>query len=167
MSNRIKLVLLMLLMAAPVMASWSMHLLQVGIPEEKTARGELLPEIQPLSEWSLDWQADGRWWLVMAADPACVDRCEQQADKLWRVHRALGREAERVYRLRAGAEESLPGEMAKSWQGPPPEGVEPGHAWIADPQGRVVLAYQADVDPGDIHRDLMRLLRINQDSGRR
>ncbi|SFC40153.1 hypothetical protein SAMN05660443_2527 [Marinospirillum celere] len=166
MSNRIKLLLLMILMAAPVMASWSMHLFKVGIPEQQTAKGDLLPELPPLAEWPLDWQADGRWWLVMAADQECAAVCDQQADKLWRIHRALGREAERVFRLRAGGDDALPGEVAEAWTGLPPEGVEPGKAWIVDPQGQVVLAYQADVEPGDIHRDLMRLLRINQDQGR-
>ncbi|MDR9467017.1 hypothetical protein [Marinospirillum sp.] len=163
MSNRIKLLLLMLLMAAPVMASWGMHFFQVGIPEERTARGDLLPDLPPLQEWPLAWQADGHWWLVMAATPDCGKPCSEQADKLWRIHRALGREADRVYRLRAGGEDALPGEEAQAWQATPPWTMSGGDTWIVDPQGKVVLAYDADAPPEDVHRDLMRLLRVNQE----
>lgn len=163
MSNRIKLLLLMLLMGAPVMASWGMHLFQVGIPEERTARGELLPDLPPLQEWPLAWEADGRWWLVMASTPECGEPCAKQADKLWRIHRALGREAARVYRLRAGGQDALPGEQALVWQQEPPWSMAGGDTWIVDPQGRVVLSYSVDAPPEDVHRDLMRLLRVNQE----
>lgn len=170
MKNRIKLMLLMLLLAAPMLVSGSMYALQMGIPEKQMARGELLPDLQPLQQWSLDWQASGEWWLVWVADTPCQTSCQQLADQWWRVHRALGREADRVYRLRVDtatdegqqAKEALPGERIAYWQGDVPDWVAPGQAWLVDPEGRVVLAYTADTPAADLHRDLMRLLRVNR-----
>lgn len=164
MNNRIKLALLMLLLGLPVLVSAGMHALKVGIPERQVAHGELLPDLQSLSHWPLDWQATGDWWLVWVAEEPCLAACQQLADRWWRVHRALGREADRVYRLRAGGGEAaaLPGEQVVDWKQPRPDWAEPGRTWLVDPEGRVVLAYDADTPPGDLHRDLMRLLRVNR-----
>lgn len=164
MKNRIKLALLMLLLALPVLVSGSMHAFRVGIPEQQVARGELLPGLPPLMEWPLDWQPSGEWWLVWVADDPCLADCQQLADRWWRVHRALGREADRVYRLRAGdvAGAALPGERVMDWQQSRPDWAAPGQTWLVDPEGRVVLAYDASTPSRDLHRDLMRLLRINQ-----
>ncbi|SFX30575.1 hypothetical protein [Marinospirillum alkaliphilum] len=170
MKNRIKLVLLMLLLAAPMLVSGSMYALQLGIPEKQVARGALLPDLQPLQQWPLDWQASGEWWLVWIADAPCQATCQQLADQWWRVHRALGREADRVYRLRIEMAvnesrpltEALPGERVVHWQGNAPDWAAPGQTWLVDPEGRVVLAYDADAPAADLHRDLMRLLRVNR-----
>ncbi|WP_114417232.1 hypothetical protein [Marinospirillum perlucidum] len=162
MRNKIYLLLLLALMAAPVATSWSMQLFSWGIPQSDQAQGQLLPDRPPLQEWPLAWQPDGHWWLVMAEVEGCGARCSEQADKLWRIHRALGRDADRVLRLRAGQQTaSLPGEVALDWQATPPAGIQPGQTWVVDPEGRVVLTYAADVSPEKIHTDLLHLLKFN------
>ncbi|MBE0507842.1 MAG: hypothetical protein IBX50_14210 [Marinospirillum sp.] len=162
MLNRVKLLLLMLLLAAPLLISTGMYTLQAGIPEARVAKGELLPELEPLQEWPLAWQATGEWWLVWVAEADCNQRCEAQADELWRMHRALGREADRVYRLRAGGSSELPGEKALPWLDVAPPWAVAGNTWLVDPEGRVVLAYDLNTPAAEIHRDLTRLLRINR-----
>lgn len=162
MLNRIKLLLLMLLLAAPLLVSTGMYTLQAGIPETKVAKGELLPDLAPLQDWPLDWQASDEWWLVWVAEADCQQACKQQADRLWRMHRALGREADRVYRLRIGGQQELPGEKALPWLAPVPEWANVGDTWLVDPQGQVVLAYDRQTPVAAIHKDLMRLLRVNR-----
>lgn len=50
----------------------------------------------------------------------CGANCVQQQDELWRLHRALGREATRLKRLRVGGDDAtLPGETVTVWQSVP------------------------------------------------
>jgi hypothetical protein len=100
---------------------------------------------------------------------ACM-RLLQDLDKVWRL---MGREADRVHVLWAGAppvdvaslrevhllradddlRARLPRAPGDTGQGDP--------IWLIDPNGFVVLRYAAGSDPGDLRTDLSRLLRIN------
>ena len=162
--NRVKLLLLLTLLFAPVPAALAMWYWQIGIPEARVAHGDLVGDTPPLSQWALspapDLQA-GRWHLLY--------RCETQPcaqdDTLWRLHRTLGRDAPRLVRWQlntaaASAADALlpPGGKRLRWQ--PPAGLK--HTiWLADPQGNVVLAYNADNSTKDILQDVRYLLRRN------
>ena len=161
--QRMKLLALIMLFAAPLASAWVMVEFRVGIPDERTAHGELDPDVPQLAGWPL---ADprpaidrGDW--ILAFD--CAEGCEAEADQWWRLHRALGREAPRVTRLRLGpAAEILPGEVLGTWQ-ELPEWRDSGQLWLLDPQGKAVLSYSAGVDPQDVLADLSHLLRMNSD----
>ncbi len=159
--QRIKLIALIALFAGPVLAAWVMVEWRVGIPEERVAHGRLMPALPPLSEWPLERPRpeveSGDW--VLAYD--CSGECTSTADRWWRLHRALGREAPRVTRLRLGANTpSLPGEVVGQWRSPPEWNGQ--HAlWIIDPEGRVVLAYGTDQKADVVLEDIQRLLRMN------
>ncbi|NOG31915.1 hypothetical protein HLB35_09350 [Halomonas sp. TBZ9] len=65
-----------------------------------------------MNQWPLEWQASNeRWSLVWSAPQACAAECQAQADQWWRMHRALGRKAIRVERLRLSEQQQkvLPG----------------------------------------------------------
>lgn len=163
--QRLKLLSLIAIFAVPLLVAWAMVEWRVGIPDARTAHGELKPEVPPLSAWPLEGEmppsvADG--WLL-AFD--CTLDCDQMADQWWRLHRALGKEATRVRRLRIdelaqGEVEPLPGETRLRWSLEPVWQV-PGHVWIVSPQGQAVLGYRAGVDPYDVLDDLKQLLRMN------
>lgn len=160
--QRLKLLALIAIFAAPMVVAWGMVEWRVGIPEERTAHGELDPDIPALAQWPLTESAslDDDDWLL-AYD--CSDDCERLADQWWRLHRALGREAPRVSRLRVGGEgEPLPGESAVQWASVP-QWQTPGRLWVLDPQGRAVLGYSAQVDPNDVLDDVERLLSMNSE----
>lgn len=164
---RLKLLALMAIFALPMLAAWVMVFWGVGIPEERTAHGELTPDIPVLAEWPLTKQADplveGDW--VLAFD--CGERCEALTDQWWRVHRALGREAPRVSRLRIGGHaEALPGERIVQWSNVP-QWRTADTLWILDPTGQPVLAYAHDADPSEVLDDLNQLLRMNPEVGSR
>ncbi|WP_458527078.1 hypothetical protein [Onishia taeanensis] len=163
--QRLKLLSLIAVFAVPLLAAWVMVEWRVGIPDARTAHGELKPEVPTLNAWPLEGEmpastADG--WLL-AFD--CTLNCDQMADQWWRLHRALGKEATRVRRLRIdasarGEAEPLPGETRLRWL-QEPVWQTPGHVWIVSPQGQAVLGYRAGVDPYDVLDDLKQLLRMN------
>ncbi|MCE8031611.1 hypothetical protein EKK97_12500 [Billgrantia tianxiuensis] len=161
--QRIKLLALIAVFALPVLTAWVMVQWRIGIPEQRTAHGQLAPEIPRLAEWPLAESfgtVDGGDW-ILAFD--CTSDCAQEADRWWRLHRALGREAPRVTRLRIGGEgDVLPGEVGNHWRNVP-DWQSPGRVWLLDPQGKVVLTYEREVAERDVMDDLSHLLRMNPD----
>ncbi|PMR72776.1 hypothetical protein C1H69_20225 [Billgrantia endophytica] len=162
--QRLKLLALIAIFAVPMIVAWAMVEWRIGIPEQRTAHGELAPEVPGLAEWPLDGGRDalkpGDW--VLAFD--CSRDCEMLADQWWRLHRALGREAPRVSRLRIGGEgPALPGESLAQWARTP-DWQTPGRLWVLDPRGEVVLTYTGEVEARDVLDDVNRLLRMNRDN---
>jgi hypothetical protein len=161
--QRLKLLALIALFAVPVVTAWAMVEWRIGIPDQRTAHGELAPEISALAQWPLaeprQAPPPGHW--VLAFD--CSRHCAALADQWWRLHRALGREAPRVSRLRIGGEApALPGETLAQWAAIP-DWQAPGRLWLLDPHGTPVLAYAAEVDARDVLDDIRHLLRMNPD----
>lgn len=166
-ASRLKVLAVLLLFALPLLVAWIMVTWRVGIPEQRTAHGDLAPDLPALAAWPLDGEhapgLSGDW--VLAFD--CGTQCEALADQWWRLHRALGREAPRVSRLRVGGEaEALPGEAVAQWREAPAWHV-PDHLWVLDPRGVPVLAYGSEVSPRDVLDDVNRLLRMNPETLRR
>ena len=160
-----KLIALIAIFALPLVSAWVMVEWRIGIPDQRTAHGELAPDIPPLAHWPLadhGGEGDADLWLL-AFD--CSRDCAALADQWWRLHRALGREAPRVGRLRIGGDEaSLPGERQARWQGQPPEWQSPGRVWLLAPGGEALLTYAADVEARDVLDDIQHLLRVNPES---
>ncbi len=166
-ASRLKVLAVLSLFALPLLVSWVMVTWRVGIPEQRTAHGNLAPDIPALASWPVDGEYAptlvGDW--VLAFD--CGARCEALADQWWRLHRALGREAPRVSRLRVGGvAEALPGETVVHWAGRPSWHAA-DHLWVLDPRGIPVLAYGPEVSPRDVLDDVNRLLRMNPEVLRR
>ncbi|EWG99270.1 hypothetical protein [Halomonas sp. BC04] len=159
--QRFKLLALIAIFAIPVATAWIMVEWRIGIPEQRTAHGELAPAVPPLAEWPLveplDALEPGDW--VLAFD--CSTECEVLSDQWWRLHRALGREAPRVSRLRIGGDQpALPGESVAQWA-QTPEWLSPGRVWLVDPRGEAVLTYSREVELRDVMDDISHLLRMN------
>ncbi|TVU73689.1 hypothetical protein [Cobetia crustatorum] len=195
MRQRLKLVALLGLLFAPLPLAWAMLNAQVGIPDGRVANGALLPAVAPLPEWSLRYIGEEqdaslvetgmppqiargadeeRFWLSW---PESEDsrQAEVQAERWWRLHRALGKEAPRLGRLVVAAQEfqhaQVPGEQRAlgewpvadlhSAATPESDATLPESLRLIDPQGRVVLAYGADVTPKAVLTDVRRLLKRN------
>ena len=158
--QRLKLLALFAIFALPMALAWGMVEWRLGIPDNRTAHGELQPSLPMLAQWPLGEvaaQGEGDWWLVFD----CPEACATSADRWWRLHRALGREADRVSRLRIGGEGApLPGAAATQWTADAAWRA-PHRLWILDPDGRPVLGYDAEVAAADVLDDLRRLLRMN------
>jgi hypothetical protein len=152
-------------------------------PEGSKNKGEMLQPYGDLRGYTptltdgraYRWKDEPRVWRIVAmprdCDGARAAECARllaDFDKVWRL---MAKDADRVHVLWAGA---LPPGIAM-----PPEvrvlraddGLRAGlprwddaggdAAWLADPNGFVVLRYAPGFDPGDLRTDLARLLKIN------
>ncbi|WP_346798138.1 hypothetical protein R5M92_04415 [Halomonas sp. Bachu 37] len=161
--QKLKLLCLIAVFALPMLVAWVMVTWNIGIPQQRTAHGELDPAIPYLHQWPLEraWvnsEVETATWML-AFD--CERECAAQADEWWRVHRALGKEAPRISRLRIGGEiPLLPGEESRSWR-ERPAWASPGGSWILDPRGRPVLAFAAGTPAKAVLEDINHLLRMN------
>ncbi|MGC3872380.1 hypothetical protein ACPF7Z_03790 [Halomonas sp. GXIMD04776] len=162
--QKLKLVALIGLFSAPVVTAWAMVEWRLGVPDERVAHGQLMPELPVLAQWPLQHAplapgGEDRDDWVVAYD--CRSGCDEVADRLWRLHRALGREAPRVSRLRLGGQaDPLPGEQVRQWR-TRPEWSDGESIWLIDFEGRVVLRYHQEDDAAEILKDVRRLLRMN------
>lgn len=164
--SRLKLLLLFACFLLPVVIAWVMVNWRLGIPEGRTAHGELHPEVPALSDWPLSRAGgasnglnDGAsdWLLVFD----CTEPCDARADRWWRVHRALGRDADRLARLRIGGDgTALPGERVVQWTHAPDWGSS-GDLWLLDARGQAVVHYSAGVKAEDVLNDIERLFKMN------
>ncbi|MFG6159998.1 hypothetical protein ACGTNG_14440 [Halomonas sp. 1390] len=161
--QRLKLLAFFAIFALPVVLAWGMVQWRLGIPEGRTAHGELQPKLPRLAQWPLtavEKDGEGDWLLVFD----CGEACGEDADRWWRLHRALGREADRVSRLRIGGDGTpLPGAAVAEWTDAA-EWRGAHRLWILDPEGRAVLGYGPGVAASDVLTDLRRLLRLNPES---
>lgn len=158
--QRLKLILIFIIFAAPIVAAWGMVELKIGIPEQHTAHGKVELELPPLVDWPLTTAvaSDLDEW-TLAFD--CTHACDERKDELWRLHRALGREAPRLIRLRIGGDpELLPGEMATEWE-QIPKWQNENAVWLLDPQGRPALSFEANVATKYVLDDIQHLLKVN------
>ena len=184
-SSRVKLLLLFLVAASPVLASYFTY--YVIRPEGRRNYGELIQPQRPMP----DIQATGmngearslkslqhQWLLVSVADSACDAACERHLYLSRQMREGLGREKDRLdwvwirtgpvelpERLRPALsaaqvvhlDESVVGQWLQS---------EPGkalsdHLYVVDPMGNWMMRFPADIDPAKARRDLERLLRAS------
>ncbi|MBT2788898.1 MULTISPECIES: hypothetical protein [unclassified Halomonas] len=188
--QRLKLILIFAIFAAPMVAAWGMVEFRIGIPDQHTAHGKVDLELPVLNEWPLALSnepgldgpelsrlglnepglnelgstetrsaVNGQEEWILAFD--CTQQCEQRKDEFWRLHRALGREAPRLIRLRIGGDsEPLPGEMTSEWRHFPPW-REDNSVWLLDPMGRPALSFEANVATKYVLDDIRHLLKVN------
>lgn len=169
--DKLKLLLLLLMLSAPVPVAWSMWYWQVGIPQLRASEGELLPEIDNINEWPLIKPivrtGGDHWYLVFRCKPLVPD-C-QLRDDLWRMHRALGRDArrlERWYLLSENSHDPIAGkirgeQVALLYQAITLDDLGQDMIWLADPEGNVVLSYGHSSSIRGIFQDIRYLLKRN------
>lgn len=154
-------------------------------PEGMKNRGELLEPYGDLRAYTptladgraYAWNDSPRTWRMVVAprdcDGARAAACRALLADLDKVWRLMGRHADRVHLLWAGAVPagvSLPREVhvvrddaglragLARWDVDRAQG-EP--LWLVDPNGFVFMRYAPGFDPGDVRTDLSRMLRIN------
>jgi len=184
-SGRWKLIGLMLVCAAPVIASYFTY--YVIRPEGRRNYGELIDPQRPLPDWS-GTNAQGQpvplaslkdqWLLISVADSACAEACQQHLYLQRQLRETLGREKDRLdwVWLRTGdAALSEPLKQATAaaqvlhvdaqglagWLQPAPGQKIEDHLYVVDPLGNWMMRFPANLDPAQAKRDLDRLLRAS------
>lgn len=187
--GRVKMLLVLLVCAAPVIASYLTY--YVIRPEGRTNYGTLilptrsLPASLPLT--ALDGAAvpaallKGNWLLVVVAPGACGEVCEKQLFMQRQLREMLGKERDRLDKvwlvtdatpLTPALQQAIggpvpvkalrvPREALAAWL--EPEAGQPleSHLYVVDPLGEWMMRMPADAQPQRVKRDLDRLLRAS------
>lgn len=120
----------------------------------------------------------GRWTLIHILDENCDETCQQALYHTRQVRFALGRRRTRVARLIVTGQSELLGGLQEAHPYArlvPLEGdlggqLAPllddsgasGQALLIDPLGNAMLRIPADMPPGDLLKDLKKLLRLSR-----
>lgn len=184
-SGRWKMLLLLLVCAAPVIASYFTY--YVIRPEGRSSYGELIDPQRPLPAFSgTNGQGEpvplvslkNQWLLISVADSACDAGCERHLYLQRQIREMLGREKDRLdwVWLRTGdtpLTEALSQATAAAvvlkldatelagWLEPAPGHQLRDHLYVVDPLGNWMMRFPADVDPKKARRDLDRVLRAS------
>lgn len=183
--GRWKLLLLFLVCAAPVVASYFTY--YVVRPDGRRNYGELIDPQQPLPAFS-GTDAQGRsipltalkdqWLLISVADSACDEACDRHLFVQRQLREGLGKEKERLdwVWLRTGDAQlaeplkqataaatvlHVDAERLATWLQPAPGHKLADHLYVVDPIGNWMMRFPADADPAKVNSDLNRLLRAS------
>jgi hypothetical protein len=186
--GRLKMLMVLLICAAPVIASYSLYYL--GRPDTRQTTGELIEPVREMPDWQVR-DLQGRevalrslrqqWLLVAVADAACDAVCEQNLYFQRQLREGLGKEKERLDRvwlvsddapvreqlLPALAQASVlrvPREQLEKWLQPAAGQALSAHLYVVDPMGRWMMRLPAGMDTpkaSQARRDLERLLRAS------
>lgn len=189
-NGRLKMLLVLLICAAPVVASYFTYF--VIRPQGRTNYSELIEPLRPLpaglplaslaghpvSAASLK----GQWLLVVVAGGACNSVCEKQLWLQRQLRETLGRDKDRVDKVwliddaatprpetlaavnPRGAPATvlrIPRAALADWLAPAPGHALEQHVYIVDPMGNWMMRTPADAEPGKLKRDMERLLRAS------
>ena len=150
--------------------------------------------VQPPVHLSLEQarNIDGKWLILHVLEQPCDQGCIEDVTALRQIHRAAGRKSEHLgvallsntqtdLELRARLDNIYPefsflvdssnialealGNINRDLAR---DEADPGdiHTYILDPMHNVILAYQANADPTDIHKDLKQLLKWSDKENR-
>lgn len=184
-AGRWKMLLLLLVCASPVIASYFTY--YVIRPEGRRNYGELIDPQRPLPEFAgVDSagrpvplpQLKDQWLLVSVADSACDERCQQHLYLQRQLRETLGKDKDRLdwVWLRTGARELAPpleqataaatvlhvdAAALATWLVPAPGHQLSDHLYVVDPIGNWMMRFPAQADPKQVKRDLDRLLRAS------
>ncbi len=186
--GRWKMVLLMLVCASPVMASYFTY--YVVRPEGRRNYGELISpqkdlpvvQVQDLQGQSLPMASlKGQWLLVTVASGACDERCQKNLYFQRQLREVLGKDKDRVDRVwlvpdaAPVAEGLLPAlkqahvlrmepAVLEAWLSPAAGHVLQDHLYVVDPMGNWMMRFPAHMDVASASKakkDLERLLRAS------
>ena len=187
-SGRLKMLLVMLVCAAPVVASYFTY--YVVRPESHRSHGELIEPQRPIpaiDATTLDGKTvalpslQRQWLLVSVAGGACDAQCEKHLYLQRQLREGLGKDKDRVdwvWLVNDDApvrKELLPalaqatvlrvdGKALAAWLAPAQGHAIGDHLYVVDPLGHWMMRFPAGVDAASapkVRRDLERLMRAS------
>jgi hypothetical protein len=188
-SGRMQMALILLVCAAPVVASyWAFY---VARPDGgEAAYGTLIqPTVALPDVVARDRQGaavplhtlKGQWLLLVVGPAACDSACEQRLFLQRQLREMLSRDRDRVDKVWLITDEAavkpelrqaltaappvtalrLPRAVVEAWLKPAPGQSLEDHLYVVDPMGEWMMRMPAAPDPSKIKRDLERLLRAS------
>ena len=187
-SGRWKMLLVLLMCAAPVIASYFTYF--VIRPEGRTNYGTLILPTRSMPALALSTldgapvaaaSLRGQWLLVVVGPSACGDACQKQLFIQRQLREMLGRERDRLDKvwlvtdggavaepLRAALQAGEPTQVLRAdaaalaqWLQPEAGGPLAAHLYVVDPMGEWMMRMPANPEPSRVKRDLDKLLRAS------
>jgi hypothetical protein len=189
LSGRWKMLALMLVCAAPVIASYLMY--YVVRPEGRKNYGTLIQPVRALPEVKaqlLDGTAvpllalQGQWLLVSVAGGACNEACQKHIYWTRQLREVMGRDKDRIERVWLVADDApvdpklvpqvhaplndaqalrVPRAVLEQWL-PTDTGQKiEDHIYVVDPYGNLMMRWPAEMDAAKAKRDIHNLLRAS------
>jgi hypothetical protein len=186
--GRLKMMLVLLVCAAPVIGSYlAYYLLRPPARSNYATLIEPTRTLPALQARTLDGApADaqalrGQWLLVVIGPAECSGDCERRLYLQRQLREMLGRDRDRLdkvwfvddraavpaaLREALGADPALhvlrvPPDALAAWLAPAPGQALEDHLYVVDPMGEWMMRAPADADPARLKRDLERLLRAS------
>jgi hypothetical protein len=188
-SGRVKMLLVLLVCAAPVIASYlafffyrpasGANYSELIVPPRPLPAAAALPladlQGRPVAPSALE----GQWLLVVVAAGRCDVPCERALVLQRQLREALGRDRDRVDKIWFVTDDAplrpevlagigkdttvlrVPAKAVEAWLAPAPGQAIGNHLYLVDPMGRWMLRAPPDPDPSRLKRDLERLLRAS------
>jgi len=188
-SGRLKMLLVLLICAAPVVASYITF--YVIRPDGRTNYSELIAPLRPLPAGLplVDLQGavvqaeslKGQWLVVVVAGGACDKVCENHLWLQRQLRETLGRDKDRVDKvwlisddvqprtqtldaIRTNTEMTVlraPASALSAWLAPASGHALGDHIYIVDPLGNWMMRSPVDPEPAKLKRDVEKLLRAS------
>jgi len=187
-SGRLKMLLVVLVCAAPVIASYFTY--YVIRPESRRNYGELITPPQAMPSASVrDLQGaalplaglKGQWLLVTVGGGACPEACQKNLYFQRQLREVLGKDKDRMDKVWLISDEAavapellsalqqtqaLRADAAtlQGWLSPAPGQALQDHLYVVDPQGHWMMRFPAHMDVASASkakRDLERLMRAS------
>ena len=188
-SGRLKMLLVLLICAAPVVASYITF--YVIRPDGRTNYSELIAPLRPLPAGLplVDLQGamvqaeslKGQWLVVVVAGGACDKVCENhlwlqrqlretlgrdkdRVDKVWLISDDVQPRAQTLDAIRTNTEMTVlraPASALSAWLAPASGHALGDHIYIVDPLGNWMMRSPVDPEPAKLKRDVEKLLRAS------
>lgn len=184
--NRRRLSLLLTLLLIPfILASVMVHF-EIWLPTNSVNNGDFLQDKEPFYRWP--WQAQDsfpdmlkqHWLLVLVNHHECQGECQHWQQQLQQIHKALGKEGDRVRRVflqpvltasgLPATPEGMGDQSVRQWHGLTMSNPDwQARPWlgrdyqvlIVDPMGNLVTGYAASHSGRELLKDLRRLLKAS------
>ena len=182
-TNRRTLILLLVIMCAPFIASYTLFFMEVR--PDTVNYGELL-EVKPLSGSALNQSNStifrmrdlrGKWALLMVDSGECDEACRKKLYYMRQVRTIQNAEKERIERVWLIDDDVKPApEIMEEFKGTwllsakdsdllrqlPATGSQHDHIYVIDPIANVMMRFPKDPDPAKMAKDIKRLLKVSQ-----
>ena len=182
-AHRIKLLILMSLLLAPVVISYTLYFSDYR--PGTVNYGELIEMegFEGIGKNQLDntifrpRNFHGRWTMISVDSGICNEVCEQKLYKMRQVRLVQNKEMKRVDRLWLIDDDVVPNvELTKEYEGTlfvktndsalldaiPPKESQRKHIYMVDPLGNLIMRYPEELNPTKMGKDIKRLLHVSQ-----
>jgi hypothetical protein len=185
-TGRMKMLMVMLVCAAPVIASYFTY--YVVRPEGRRSHGELIEPQRPMPAWTATDLAgkpvslptlQGQWLLVSVAGGGCDTACEKHLYLQRQLRESLGKDKERLDWVWLVADDApvraelkpalqqatvlrVPAAQIAQWLTPAQGAQLRDHLYVIDPMGHWMMRFPPGQDTDSaakVRRDLERLMR--------